>query len=390
MMEAKLVVEDLRGQLRAALEGYGRRARKLSVARLAEDAELLRLVRQLAVDIPAVTAHDLASAVEQALLEAIQSLSDPVDQRIAQAVLASEPEFWDKTVAQRRAYVATNDRGFSDDQFKTRRRRVLAELADHLCEARLGATSATRTAVPALTARTTDWLQQLDHHTQNCLIMLEALDIMTRVYDHLREDRRYRYALAKVLGKGTTWLNGCFYEYICSTRLLRSVLDTVNGRANLDPFLADDWHQSGGLAIPFVDRELADLEAVHAETSHLDFDDFTKALLTQPFGKDFYSRWWRLVSKPPSVAARESHTYSDVDARQQLIANLRTVLCATRQLLGKPSEDDQKTVDDRRIVMAHLLTVAPADHFPQPNVVPEVMLDAYEAVCGERFGYWGG
>jgi hypothetical protein len=79
--------------------------------------------------------EQLARQVVSTLRSLIEGIHDPTDRRIAEAVLASKPEFYEKTVDQRRAYVREHDLGFTDDQFKTRRARVINDLAADLAEA---------------------------------------------------------------------------------------------------------------------------------------------------------------------------------------------------------------------------------------------------------------
>ncbi|NQE67369.1 hypothetical protein NG2371_01821 [Nocardia gamkensis] len=79
--------------------------------------------------------EQLARRVVVMLRSLIAAMPDPVDRRIAEAVLAAAPEFYDRTVEQRRAYVREHDFGFTDEQFKTRRARVVADLAADLTAA---------------------------------------------------------------------------------------------------------------------------------------------------------------------------------------------------------------------------------------------------------------
>ncbi len=79
--------------------------------------------------------EQLARRVVTVLRSLITAIADPVDRRIAEAVLAATPEFYDKTVEQRRAFVREHDLGFTDEQFKTRRARVVGDLAADLTAA---------------------------------------------------------------------------------------------------------------------------------------------------------------------------------------------------------------------------------------------------------------
>lgn len=124
-----------RSQLHEALEQYGRRARRLSESRmLSVDVVLCQLGDDTRLSDPRYR-EQLARRVVTVLRSLITAIADPVDRRIAEAVLAATPEFHDKTVEQRRAFVREHDLGFTDEQFKTRRARVIGDLAAELAEA---------------------------------------------------------------------------------------------------------------------------------------------------------------------------------------------------------------------------------------------------------------
>ncbi|MFB8276935.1 hypothetical protein [Nocardia colli] len=121
--------------LHEALEQYGRRARRLSEGRmLAEDVVLQQLGDAVQLAAPSYR-EQLARRVVAMLRSLVEGMTDPIDRRIAEAVLATKPEFHDKTVDQRRTYVREHDLGFTDDQFKTRRARVISDLAADLAAA---------------------------------------------------------------------------------------------------------------------------------------------------------------------------------------------------------------------------------------------------------------
>jgi hypothetical protein len=115
--------------LHAALQTYGRNAQGLSIeTMLTTDDVLVALAGHARLAVPDYREH-LAAWVVTQLRSLIAEIDDRVNRRIAQAVLASEPEFHGKNVTERLTHVRDHDRGFSDDQFKTRRRRVLSGLA---------------------------------------------------------------------------------------------------------------------------------------------------------------------------------------------------------------------------------------------------------------------
>lgn len=84
-------------ELHDALEQFGRRARKLTVARLEEFDVVLKAVASADELEDATKRRAVAERVHETLHSAVAAIDDPVDQRIAQAVLATKPEFFDKT-----------------------------------------------------------------------------------------------------------------------------------------------------------------------------------------------------------------------------------------------------------------------------------------------------
>jgi hypothetical protein len=119
-------------ELHGALGEFGRCAKKLSVARLEEVDTVLKAVGTPEQLNDADKRRDLAVRVFEALRSIVAEIEDPVDRRIAQAVLATEPEFYDKLVGKRLAYVRENDRGFSDEQYYDKRRRVVGDIEEAL------------------------------------------------------------------------------------------------------------------------------------------------------------------------------------------------------------------------------------------------------------------
>ena len=78
--------------------------------------------------------HDLAVWIEAALRSIVASIKDPVDCRIAQAVLKTEPEFFEMGVEERKQYLRERNH-ISDEKYKERRPVVIARVAAKLEEA---------------------------------------------------------------------------------------------------------------------------------------------------------------------------------------------------------------------------------------------------------------
>lgn len=130
-----------KSKLYDALETYGRDARELSVKRLYADKVGGKVLAAVGTDEQLADPnkrHHLAVQIDAQLRSIIASIKDSVDRRIAQAVFATEEEFFGKLVTQRLAYVRENDCGFSDEQFKDRRARVIGEVEVELADALKG------------------------------------------------------------------------------------------------------------------------------------------------------------------------------------------------------------------------------------------------------------
>ncbi|MFI9402221.1 hypothetical protein [Nocardia sp. NPDC052316] len=121
--------------LHLALQSYGVNARRLSAeAMLIRPDVLVELAGSRVHEDPAFRA-DLAEWVVAQLRTEIAAIKDPINRRIAEAILATVAEFEGKSVTQRCKYVREHDRGFSDELFKRRRRGILTELAARLDKA---------------------------------------------------------------------------------------------------------------------------------------------------------------------------------------------------------------------------------------------------------------
>ncbi|WP_146250996.1 hypothetical protein [Nocardia tenerifensis] len=115
--------------LHIALQSYGVIARRLTPEALQNSPHVLvALAGEQAVDDPATRAR-LAEWLAGQLRTEIADIKDLTNRRIAEAILATTKDFEGKTVTQRCKFVRENDRGFTDELYKRRRRAVLSELA---------------------------------------------------------------------------------------------------------------------------------------------------------------------------------------------------------------------------------------------------------------------
>jgi hypothetical protein len=108
---------------------FGRRGKRLSVERLEREAcTILNAVGTEDELADWYKRRDLAVRVEALLRSIVASLKDPVDRRVAEAVLATKGEFVEKTV-ERRKQLLYEENGITEEQFKERRPHVVEQLA---------------------------------------------------------------------------------------------------------------------------------------------------------------------------------------------------------------------------------------------------------------------
>ena len=106
-------------------------ARQLSVERLLASKVGWRVLAAVGTDDQLADSRKcqgLAMQVDTELRSIIASIKNRVDRRIAQAVLATEEEFFDKTVGRRKEYLREHD-GIFEDVYKKNRPRVIGEMA---------------------------------------------------------------------------------------------------------------------------------------------------------------------------------------------------------------------------------------------------------------------
>ncbi|WP_157777422.1 hypothetical protein [Nocardia terpenica] len=121
--------------LESALGSFGRRVRRLTPdTMLVADELLIALAGPEAIHQPTDRAH-LAEWVVEQLHHLIAALSDDIDRRIAEAVLATRPEFYGKGIGQARAYLRSHHESYVDSAYKRRRSVVIAQLAASLDKA---------------------------------------------------------------------------------------------------------------------------------------------------------------------------------------------------------------------------------------------------------------
>ncbi|MDL9980091.1 hypothetical protein [Microbacterium candidum] len=202
--------------LQDAVEGFGRRGRRLTAARLEAVPDVLIALRGPRVLHDADARHSLALEVEQTLRGAILDMKDPVDRRIAQVVLASEPEFYDDTIEIRKQTVLSGDMAFSANQFAQRRPRIITELVSALQARFAGEAGAKR-----MPDEIDTFVTQLARSTRNLGTIIYAYDVaalnMHRTFGRPELYKR----MAKWLASRNDISDEAMFEYAWSQHLLR-------------------------------------------------------------------------------------------------------------------------------------------------------------------------
>lgn len=204
--------------LQNAVEGFGRRGRGLVSARLEALPGILIALKGVRILQDADARRSLAIEVERVLRAAITGFNDPTDRRIAQVVLASEPEFYDQTIEVRKQIVLGGDMAFSANQFATRRPRIIVELVSALQDHFSNNASSGQ---PPLSGDTLAFVTRLARSTRALGTIIYAYDVAA-LNMHRAGGRPELYTrLAKRLATRNRISDEAMYEYAWSQHLLR-------------------------------------------------------------------------------------------------------------------------------------------------------------------------
>ena len=305
-------------ELHAALEQFGRRARKLSAARLEEFDMVLEAVGTPDQLADPDRRHDFAVRVDAALRSIVDSIDDSVDRRIAQAVLASEPEFFDKTVTARRQYVAEKDLGFTDDQFKTRRRRILGDIAAALAAAFLQDRGINE-SLSRLTVEARRAGRQLFWAVQHAVAYVEAFDYTCRVIEYLEPEGQYRRHAIQIVEQRTVHHDAALWWLTQAHHHLRTMQADETGRDFITEHLPAGWSDTN-IRMPFLDYEVSAMRTAYLSSPVHEPYPFVEQLRREPAGRSTYARWLRTLSTLDNVddlQAREFARY-----RHELLTRL--------------------------------------------------------------------
>ncbi|MEU7146109.1 hypothetical protein ABZ942_42180 [Nocardia sp. NPDC046473] len=130
MMEPMEISESVE-QLCVALENYARRVREFTpIALSSSEQSALAVLRELG-DVARLSdagyRQQLAGDVVATVVLIVEAIHDPIRRRVAEAALATRPEFYSKNVGQRMAVLAKD--WVSPDMYKDRRSGVLHDVA---------------------------------------------------------------------------------------------------------------------------------------------------------------------------------------------------------------------------------------------------------------------
>lgn len=286
--------------LYAALETFGRRGRRLNAARLEAVPDVLYALFDrdaLVADSERRRAH--AAEVATALTHIVAGFVDPVDRRIAEVVLAARPEFYEKTVTARQEHVYEVDFGFTADQFKTRRARIVGDIAAELQR------SVGRGAVPGLAALGPEVrraARQLYWWLQDALLYVESFDHSARVIDNLVPGGEYQTKSRAIITARTVHSDAALWALTHCFDFLRTLQADDDGREFLRAHLPGSWWRRA-LNTPFTEYETAELRQVLRDSVAVEATPFVNAVLVAQHGSDLQGRWLRLLSTPPPHSA---------------------------------------------------------------------------------------
>ncbi|ACY20724.1 hypothetical protein Gbro_1442 [Gordonia bronchialis DSM 43247] len=306
--------------LHRAIDSFGRKARQLSVARLLEfDGIIVSLRPELRAGSP-VDRRAFAEMVETEIRTCVERF-DPIDKRIADAVLAISPEFHDKTVTERRQYVDEHDVGFTGDQFKTRRRRIVGDITAHLeCHFGTGALS----VADRLDAAGRNHARQVFWRLQDMEVRLESLDLAARAIGHLPAESEYRHHAEKYLQQRTVHTDAVLWGLAHAQRHLRKLQRDSRGRDVLMTLGVEWWDTN--IRIPFVDYEIAELVGILSD------DDEASAAVSAWIestqrGRFAHARWLAMLGTTTKRGGvDDENKYDPIRERARLIGNIRALL----------------------------------------------------------------
>jgi hypothetical protein len=283
-----------------ALEGFGRRAMCLSVAKLEAVQGILVALFGDEVRADGDLLHDRAVRVHAALLEIIGGLPDKTDRRIVTAVLAAEKQFHNSSVEDR--LLILFDEGISSDVYWTRRPELLRQVAAELMD-RFGSESTVDMSVP-LSAEARRAARQLSFYAQEAAARIEVLDVANRAIDDLRQ-RGECWPEPRYIASRNSQAERALWAYAhCCTHLRDLERDDTGREFLAEHFPVSPWHL--GLDAGLSESARVELQQVLAEVALDEPEPFWDALLARGDRVSVERSWLRLMSAPALERAESS------------------------------------------------------------------------------------
>lgn len=282
-----------------ALESFGRRSKRLSPARLEYYPEVL--IALFGQDAVASTAdrHSAAERTDHALREIVAAIQDPTDRRIADALLAVSPEFWDMNVTERQEYVENEEQPlFSRELYKTQRARVLGDVVSALPGAvGLHEEATTR---PVLSPEARNAAEHLYRYLQDAILRIDAYDFCAHASQQLDADNRFSSGVWLVSTRRDHLFDEALWLYVYARSYFNECLRHPTSRSFLRERLADEWWRGVRFNIPYTRPEAEALFQALAAASFDDPSSFGDELCKSEMGSVLYERWMRLLGSAKS------------------------------------------------------------------------------------------
>jgi len=323
-----MVAKRETSSLYRALESFGRRAKRLSAARLEHYPEVLvELFGEDAI-VSAADRQNAAEKTENALKGIIAAIQNPTDRRIADAIFALSPEFWDMNVTERQEYVDREEQPlFTRELFKTQRARILRDIASALPGV-VGSVEESRVQ-PVLSVEARHAARQLYRYLQDAILRIDAFDFCVHASRKIEGDNRYFDIARLVPTKRTLFFDETLWSYTYSRKYFGQCLHQPTTRNYLRERMPDDWWRGTRLDIPFT---RGDAEVLFSALEAAPFDDpssFGDELLSSDDGVVLYERWMLLLgSKDLDLFNCRVFKNPTGAERRRLVGAMKWLCCA--------------------------------------------------------------
>lgn len=336
------------GSLEQELLSFGVRGRQLSPARLQALPELLYVLygQETLADPDAESAA--ASHVAATMSGYIDSLQDPTEKRVAQAIWGSTVDFQGKSMEFRQH--ALRKFGVGPTLYRELRRRLAHSLADELRRSLLPPDEHSPRLSPDTVAKT----RQLYRYAQESLLFLEAYDRMASAARQLEAGRSTTELVLASIGGHTTYSELSLWAHAMCLHFFHAVVAETDGRGLLRLGLPPAWWVMK-LSWPFSDSDRALIEQALADSE--DAHEFFVSLRELEDEAGIVKRWFQLLGNP-SGGTNDLDLGSDdrEDVRTRLVV-LCQFLESVFPLEARPVLEGMQRYD---AILFHLLGPVPS------------------------------